>query len=92
MFPAMARPSEQQLQAYKLLPDSDLFMVRRVRVNLKPEDLPGAPRSRVTCQQCGEGVNNRRERQVEGRILCRSCAGESYYEEVTSGPPGGNEV
>jgi formylmethanofuran dehydrogenase subunit E len=92
MFLAMAGPSQQQLEAYKVLPDSDLFVVRRVRVNLKPEDLPGGPRSRVTCQQCGESVNNGRERRVNSRILCRSCAGESYYEEVTRGQSEGSEV
>ena len=84
MFPGLAQPSKQQVEAYKVLPDSELFVVRPVRVNLKPEDLPGGPRSRVTCQQCGEGVNNGRERRVKGRILCRSCAGEGYYGEVTS--------
>jgi len=84
MFPELARPSKQQLEAYKVLPDSELFIVQPVRVNLKPEDLPGGPRSRVACQQCGEGVNNGRERRVRDRTLCRSCAGESYYEEATS--------
>ncbi|HME00309.1 MAG TPA: FmdE family protein [Terriglobia bacterium] len=84
MFPELARPAKQQLEAYKVLPDSELFIVRPVRVNLKPGDLPGGPRSCVACQQCGEGVNNGRERRVKDRILCRSCAGESYYEEVTS--------
>jgi formylmethanofuran dehydrogenase subunit E len=84
MFPELARPSKQQVEAYKVLPDAELFIVRAVRVNLKPGDLPGGPRSRVACQQCGEGVNNGRERRVKDRILCRSCAGESYYEEVTS--------
>jgi len=91
MFPELARPSKQQLEAYKVLPDSELFTVLSVRVNLKPEDLPGGPRSRVACQQCGEGVNNGRERRVKDRILCRSCAGESYYEEVTTNRPSGSE-
>jgi len=64
--------------------DADLFTLQAVRVKLKPEDLPGRPRARVTCEECGEGVNDGRERRVDGRVLCRSCAGESYYEPVTS--------
>jgi formylmethanofuran dehydrogenase subunit E len=84
MFKEGSDRSRQQLEAYKVMPDSDLFVVRRVRVNLKPEDLPGRPHSRVVCEQCGEGVNDGRERRAQGRILCRGCAGESYYEEVTS--------
>jgi formylmethanofuran dehydrogenase subunit E len=82
MFPELADPSKQQLEAYKVMDDSELFTLNTVRVDLKPEDLPGRPRSRVTCEQCGEGVNDGRERHVNGRTLCRSCAGESYYREV----------
>jgi len=77
-------PYTQQLEAYKVMGDADLFTVERVRVRLKPEDLPGRPHSRVVCEQCGEGVNDRRERVVDGRVVCRNCAGESYYEAVTS--------
>jgi formylmethanofuran dehydrogenase subunit E len=83
MFPELADPRQQQLEAYKVIDDADLFAVHWVKVKLKPEDLPGRPRSRVTCEQCGEGVNDGRERRVEGRVLCRSCAGESYFEIVT---------
>ena len=77
-------PYKQQLEAYKVMDDADLFTVERVRVRLKPEDLPGRPHSRVVCEQCGEGVNDRREQVVEGRVLCRNCAGESYYQAVTN--------
>jgi formylmethanofuran dehydrogenase subunit E len=73
-------PYKQQLEAYKVMDDAELFTVQEVRVKLKPEDLPAGPHSRVACQQCGEGINDRRERLIEGRVLCRSCAGESYYE------------
>ena len=77
-------PHRQQLEAYKVLDDAELFTVQRVRVKLRPEDLPGRPRSRVACEQCGEGVNDGRESRVNGRILCRSCAGETYYETLDS--------
>ena len=83
MFSELHAPYRQQLEAYKVIGDEDLFTVRPVRVKLKPEDLPGGPRSRVVCQQCGEGINSGRERAVNGRVLCCSCAGESYYEAVT---------
>jgi formylmethanofuran dehydrogenase subunit E len=83
MFPDLGNESKQQLEAYKVMADSDLFVVQVVRVALKPEDLPGRPRSRVACEACGEGINDGRERAVKDRVLCRSCAGESYYEKVT---------
>jgi formylmethanofuran dehydrogenase subunit E len=84
MFPAMSDASQAQLEAYKLMENDDLFELRAVRVKLKPEDMPGRPRSRVTCAQCGEGVNDGRELRLGDRVLCRSCAGEPYYEVVTS--------
>ncbi len=82
LFPELAEAHKQQLEAYKRMDDSDLFNLQSVRVKLKPEDLPGRPRSRAFCERCGEGINDGRERRSEGRILCRNCAGESYYEVV----------
>jgi hypothetical protein len=32
--------------------------------------------------QCGEGINFRREVRRDGKVLCRACAGESYYTVV----------
>jgi formylmethanofuran dehydrogenase subunit E len=93
MFPAMADSSEAQLEAYKVMENDDLFILQAVRVKLKPEDLPGRPRSRVICARCGEGVNDGRERRLGDRVLCRSCAGESYYEVVAgSGEDSGFRV
>jgi len=80
MFPEMAGAYRQQLGAYKVLNDQDLFNIQPVQVRLRPEDLPGQPRSRVLCEECGEGINDGRERVVGGRTLCRPCAGEGYYE------------
>jgi formylmethanofuran dehydrogenase subunit E len=84
MFPELAEESKRQLEAYKVMDDAELFVVQTVEVNLNPQDLPGRPRSRVPCEQCGEGINDGRERRMHGRVLCRSCAGESYYRTVTS--------
>jgi len=78
-FPEIENKYERQLRAYKLLPDQELFKIERVRVNVPPQDQPGRPVSRVQCEECGEGINDRRETIRDGRILCRACAGEAYY-------------
>ncbi len=83
MFPELGDAHRQQLEAYQVMEDGELFTLERVRVSPSALDLPGRARSRVTCEGCGEGVNDGRERRVEGRVLCRSCAGEKYYETVT---------
>jgi formylmethanofuran dehydrogenase subunit E len=78
MFPALDKDKGQQ-QAYRVISDEDLFDKQRVRVEIHPEDLPGFKGPRVVCDQCGEGINFKREITVNGRILCRACAGQRYY-------------
>jgi formylmethanofuran dehydrogenase subunit E len=79
LYPAIADKNQQQLHAYREMPDEELFAVEWVRVTIGAEDLPGYKAPRVVCAQCGEGVNFRREVVHEGRTLCRACAGDRYY-------------
>ena len=80
MFPAIADPHQAQLEAYKVMENADLFNLAAVRVKLKPEDLPGRPRSRAICDQCGEGVNDGRERLA----MAASCAEVAREKSTTS--------
>jgi formylmethanofuran dehydrogenase subunit E len=79
MFPEMPKDEGQQ-KAYAALADDVLFETQWVKVEVRPEDLPGFKGPRVVCAECGEGINFRREVEVAGRIVCRACAGERYYE------------
>ncbi|SRR5581483_3392393 len=74
--------NQQQMLAYQELPDEQLFSVQWVKVALPPEEFPGFKGERITCVECGEGISFLREIRREGKILCRACAGERYYEEV----------
>jgi len=82
MFPEIESRNQQQMRAYRIMPDEDLFAIQWVRVAIGPEELPGYKAPRVVCAQCGEGVNFKREVVREGRPLCRACAGERYYEPL----------
>jgi formylmethanofuran dehydrogenase subunit E len=82
MFPELAKEAGQQ-KAYAQLPDEVLFDKKWVKVEVLPEDLPGFKGPRVVCTECGEGVNFKREVTKDGRTLCRSCAGEKYYETAS---------
>jgi formylmethanofuran dehydrogenase subunit E len=65
---------------YTMQPAENLFEVREVWVDVKPEDLPGKPLRIVTCAGCGERVMDAREVVRDGRTLCRACAqGVRYY-------------
>ncbi|MFB3154075.1 MAG: FmdE family protein [Candidatus Acidiferrales bacterium] len=81
LFPELDK-EEGQRRAYRQLSDEDLFTRQWVRVALPEEDLPGYRAPRVVCAQCGEGINFKREVQRDGRLLCRACAGERYYEPL----------
>jgi len=78
LFPDLPREEAQQ-KAYAQLSDDVLFTKEWVKVEIYPEDLPGFKGPRVVCAQCGEGINFKRELTVNGRALCRACAGERYY-------------
>jgi formylmethanofuran dehydrogenase subunit E len=78
-FPEIEDKYQRQLQAYKILPDEKLFKTERVQVKVAAQDQPGRPISRVICEACGEGINDRREVITDSQVLCRACAGESYY-------------
>src|ERR1700738_4029254 len=82
VHPEIADKNQQQMPAYCELSDHDLFATQWVKVELPPEEFPGYKGERVTCEKCGEGINFRREVRREGKILCRSCAGEQYYEPI----------
>src|SRR4030067_638283 len=42
-FPDIDNKCEAQLEAYKVRPDDELFVVMEVTVKINPEDLPGRP-------------------------------------------------
>lgn len=69
----------RQLEAYKMMPDNELFTAERVVVQIPDENLPGRPTRKVQCQGCGDWVQDHRDIQKNGKQLCLNCAGEKYY-------------
>src|SRR5215467_7627639 len=82
MHPELGNLNEQQMLAYSEMTDDDLFTTQWVKVQLPPEEFPGYKGERVVCEQCGEGINFRRELRRGAKVLCRACAGERYYEPI----------
>lgn len=80
LYPEIADRNRQQMTAYREMPVNELFDSQWVRVRLRPEDFPGYKGARQICAECGEGINFERQVERDGRVLCRSCAGERYYE------------
>jgi formylmethanofuran dehydrogenase subunit E len=80
LHPELEDKNQQQMLAYREMKDDDLFSMQWVKVELPAEEFPGYKGERIVCAECGEGINFRREVEREGRVLCRACAGERYYE------------
>jgi formylmethanofuran dehydrogenase subunit E len=82
-YPQIENKRQRQFQAYSEATDDELFRTELVMVELSDFDVPGSPRSRVTCAVCGEGVNDGREAvDANGEPLCRGCHSGTYYSKL----------
>jgi formylmethanofuran dehydrogenase subunit E len=61
------------------VPEDEILNIEHVRIKIPKEDLPGFPVGKALCSECGEQISDNRQTVVNGRVLCRNCAGESYY-------------
>ena len=82
MHPNVTDKNQAQMLAYQVMTDDQMFQTQWVHVELTPEEFPGFKGERVVCEQCGEGINFRREVRRGAKVLCRACAGERYYEPI----------
>ncbi len=80
--PEIENKYQRQLAAYKVMPEEELFAVQEVTVTIPECDMPGRPQRRVQCEQCNDHVQDSRDVEQEGRVLCRACAGQRYYQVV----------
>jgi formylmethanofuran dehydrogenase subunit E len=88
--PEIGDKYKQQLEAYRVMPEEELFRVQAVRVAVPAADMPGRPMRRVRCTRCGDWVQDCREVEENGRSLCRPCAHGRYYEPISEEiAPGG---
>ncbi len=72
----------RQLEAYKIMPEHELFRVESVSLVIPPEDLPGRPLRRVQCERCADWVQDKRDEISDGQVLCRNCAHGRYYSNI----------
>jgi formylmethanofuran dehydrogenase subunit E len=85
-YPHLETKNQQQMQAYRELPDSQLFREQWVRVEVDPADLPGYKAERIVCARCGEGINFGRVALVDGERLCLACADPKQRYWQPAGP------
>lgn len=71
-----------QLQAYQTMPDDELMTVQEVALKFSLAEVISRAGKRVNCEKCGEEIINERERIVEGKNYCYSCAEGGYYQSA----------
>ena len=77
--PEVEGKSQKQISAYKKMPDSVLFRVQKVYVDINELDLPGPTKQKTTCSQCGQIIRDGREVKKEDQTLCKPCSGYGYF-------------
>src|ERR1700677_2597018 len=88
LYPHIEQKNQQQMLAYREMPDTDLFSEQWVSVPIHPREMPGYKSARITCEACGEGINYDREvRHMQDgivRTLCQGCAAPEtrYYKPL----------
>ena len=84
LYPQIENKNQQQMLAYRELPDEDLFSEQWVHVPMHARELPGYKSARIACARCGEGINYDRQTEIDGEILCQGCANPEarYYQAL----------
>jgi formylmethanofuran dehydrogenase subunit E len=78
--PEQSRHYFAQMEAYQVMPDEQLLTVREVQLITPIDRIISRPGIRTECSRCGEEIINERELVVEGKPICQSCAGSTYYQ------------
>jgi formylmethanofuran dehydrogenase subunit E len=73
----------RQLSGYQRMPEEKLFLFDWVKLNVSIDEIVSRPGVRTNCDRCGEEIINERELTYDGIIVCRSCAGNTYYTPVS---------
>ncbi len=80
--PEILDKKNRQIEAYKIMPEEELYKVEEVQVTIPEQDMPGAAISRVKCAECGDWIQNRREVDCQGKVICPACDKGRYYERI----------
>jgi formylmethanofuran dehydrogenase subunit E len=87
LYPEIENRNQQQMRAYREMPDEELFAEEWVDVALDAKEFPGYKGERIACEACGEGINYDRFVRNDGKTLCMACAHpeQRYYRPCAEG-------
>jgi formylmethanofuran dehydrogenase subunit E len=70
---------KEVIKVLSKIPEEEILKIEHVMITIPKEDLPGFPVGKAVCSRCGEQISDSRQIVKNGKVLCRNCAGESYY-------------
>lgn len=84
LHPEIENKNQQQMLAYRELPDDVLFTEEWVRVALDAKEFPGYKSERIQCAACGEGISYDRYILRDQKVFCHGCAApdQRYYQPL----------
>ncbi|MBZ2166414.1 FmdE family protein [Methanobacterium spitsbergense] len=62
--------------------EEELLVIEEVKVDIGKHDVPGFPKYRAYCEECGDRVLDKREVIIDGKTLCKACAESPYYQKI----------
>ena len=63
-------------------PENELLRLEQVSVQVREDDLPGKPKSRIPCSRCGEIIMDNRGVLINEAVVCRPCVEGAYYKPL----------
>lgn len=71
---------EAMLFGYQVMPLDELFSAQTVQLNTPLSEIISKPGAKAVCDLCNEEIINGREVAQADTVLCRTCAGDGYYQ------------
>lgn len=78
--PAASDRWHAQLLGYQRMPTEELLLAQPVTLTVSLSAIISRHGLRVVCDRCGEDIINERQVYRNGKTLCRTCAGDAYYQ------------
>jgi formylmethanofuran dehydrogenase subunit E len=75
---------EAMLLGYQTIPARELLVIQHVELGMSLSEVLSRPGKKAICEACREEIINGRAVSKGGAVLCRACAGESYYHILAS--------
>ena len=77
--PEIKKKYYAQLKGYQIMPETELFSFQEVTLDPALGAILSRPGVRAKCAKCGEEIINERQVFLDGKVLCRTCAGDGFY-------------